>query len=58
MTRKKYPSKYFIKHGRTIQEMSQITGWSVGTVHAYLQKPNKRKLLFAEIELILKGEKI
>lgn len=51
-------SKYFKKYGRTIQEMSRITGWSQGTVHAYLQTKNKRKTLFAEIELVLKGGKV
>lgn len=55
--RVKTESKYFKKYGRTIAEMVRITGWSAGTVHAYLQTANKRKTLFAEIEFVLKGGK-
>jgi hypothetical protein len=60
MTKKriKTQSKYLKKYGRTVKEMARITGWSVGTVHAYLQKSKKRKELFTEIKLVLKGAKV
>lgn len=48
--RTKSASKYFLKYGYSIREMSKITGICKTTVHKYLQKPQLRKMLFAEIK--------
>lgn len=56
--RNKSLSKYYVKYGFSIRDMVKITGYSVTSVHKYLQKPKLRKILFVEIKRkLIKKEK-
>lgn len=54
---RKAATKYFLKYGYSIREMSEITGISITTVHKYLQDPQTRKMLLAEIKTKSKQKK-
>lgn len=54
---RKAATKYFLKYGYTIREMSEITGISITTVHKYLQDSQLREMLLAEIKTKLKKKR-
>jgi len=47
---KKYDSKYFKKYGYSIKDVCVSLGWSYGTVHAYFQDSEKRKVMLALVK--------
>jgi DNA-directed RNA polymerase specialized sigma24 family protein len=57
--RKKHISKYRRLYGFSIKEIVELLGWSYGTVHAYFQDANKRRIMLScaklEKEILKKG---